>query len=349
MVSVIDSDFVRSLLVDGEHVLNGRIVVSTPIGNQDGVSAGGVNLVRQPEGRLEHVVTKHAKVSIQSIHSWESAGALPQVEVQVLDCIVAVLLEPWVLYLKGEVSYLVAGNCESDRHLLYGLRNLVRIFDVEVLVNGNRSCIKVGRGNEIRERHNKDAVIALCVTNLGHASFCPVISVSIVPRSSVSFASPRVSYLCQFVTIDSEGVQQSVDMSTNETVWCRVGIAATNSHWMILLMHVMEEVKQCVHVIVFFRQLLVVHIENWFVRQLSQDLTTGASLCPVIVSVELGKCFLKQRHPPSTMCGSARAVWNEVIGRIRVLVPSWKAVVDVDGDPFVVGPEVVSEDTLPIV
>lgn len=114
-------------------------------------------------------------------------------------------------------------------------------------------------------------------------------------------------------------------------------------------MHFMEEIEHLIFGNVSFRDLVVHHVENWFVRQLSQDLETGAALSPVIVSVELGKCFLKQRHPPGTMRGFAGSVWNEVCDRIRVLVPGWKAVVDVDSHPFVVGPEVVSIDTLPIV
>lgn len=114
-------------------------------------------------------------------------------------------------------------------------------------------------------------------------------------------------------------------------------------------MHLMEEIKHLVIGYVFLRDLVVSHVENWFVRHLSQDLHTGTALNPVIVSVKLGKCFLKQRHPPCAMGGFAGAVWREVIDRIRVLVPIWKAVVDIDADPFVVGPEVVSEDTLPIV
>jgi len=160
-------------LVDSEHVLSFREVGKAPIGNDEGVSAFVVNFVWYGEGMVEKIVANDASLSFQSIHSWESAGALPQEEVQVHVFIRAVLLEPWVHLLKGEVNYLGAGNRESDLHLLYGLSNLVSRFFCEVLVNGNSGCIKVIRGHVITERHEKYAVIAKCVASSGQSVLSP--------------------------------------------------------------------------------------------------------------------------------------------------------------------------------
>lgn len=88
---------------------------------------------------------------------------------------------------------------------------------------------------------------------------------------------------------------------------------------------------------------------NWLAGQLSKTFEARAPLNSIVVSNKLRVSFLKQRHPEGAEIRFVSKWWNKVILRVDVLVLHWKTVIDVDGHPFFVVPEVVSEDTLLIV
>ena len=69
-------------------------------------------------------------------------------------------------------------------------------------------------------------------------------------------------------------------------------------------------------------------------RQLSQTLKARAPSNSIVVAVELCVSLLEEWHPPGTMQRPISRPGNEVILGVAVLVLNWKAIVDVDWDPF---------------
>ena len=287
-------------------------------------------------------ITKEAdlvdEASISSVSS-----ALEEVGVNLVHITWAESLESWVQGLDSQVDNLSRRNRYGDLQLLDSLAYSKCLSLTEIFVDCHGGAIEVRFFQEVAERNKKHAVVSLSVTSLLEQCWRPS-RVLVAPWSIVAFSGPWISHFSEPSSLKNNDVKQGIGMRVLQSIWgcSTISVAAANHHWIVISRHLVEQVK-----IFFFLvdNFCVLEEEGWLVGQHSQTLESWTSLDSFVIAVQLRVGFLEQRHPPSFVGRSACGKSREVIFRVRVLVPNWESVVDVDRNPFLLYPEEVSEDT----